>query len=355
MLALWLAVCAAMQAQQYVFRAFRQAEGLKNLAINDLAADRRGFLWVATENGVYRFLGSGFERFGPEQGIAEPNVRAVLVAPDGTVWAATLGNLYRWDGHRFEAAGRDPIPLASWNDMVQEDAHHLLIVKGTRLYRLEYDDRSRMVSFLPVFSGSQVRDAPDLAQVSSVSVVDDPAAGVEVWIGCGTKLCSWAERDRGSGVRPPGKVMEWGVEQGLANIPWESVFLDHAGTLWTRGRDRVAVLPRQARRFVDRGIPGTTAGSVYGHGPFIEDRWPRPKMELRGGTEAFGEILERRTACSSPAASSGWSSTRRVTHGLQRAETACSTGLGTKTGRGGTTRRLCPRQMCGRSSHGAIA
>ena len=271
-LALWLAVCAAMQAQQYVFRAFRQAEGLKNLAINDLAADRRGFLWVATENGVYRFLGSGFERFGPEQGIAEPNVRAVLVAPDGTVWAATLGNLYRWDGHRFEAAGRDPIPLASWNDMVQEDAHHLLIVKGTRLYRLEYDDRSRMVSFLPVFSGSQVRDAPDLAQVSSVSVVDDPAAGVEVWIGCGTKLCSWAERDRGSGVRPPGKVMEWGVEQGLANIPWESVFLDHAGTLWTRGRDRVAVLPRQARRFVDRGIPGTTAGSVYGHGPFIEDR-----------------------------------------------------------------------------------
>ena len=64
-LALWLTMSTAVQAQQYVFRAFRQAEGLKNLAINDLAADHHGFLWVATGNGVYRFLGAGFERYGP--------------------------------------------------------------------------------------------------------------------------------------------------------------------------------------------------------------------------------------------------------------------------------------------------
>jgi ligand-binding sensor domain-containing protein len=65
----WLALSASLQAQQYVFRAYRQAEGLKNLAVNALATDRTGFLWLGTENGVYRFLGSGFERFGPEQGI----------------------------------------------------------------------------------------------------------------------------------------------------------------------------------------------------------------------------------------------------------------------------------------------
>jgi diguanylate cyclase (GGDEF)-like protein len=268
----------AVQAQQYVFRAFRQAEGLKNLAINDLAADRQGFLWVATENGVYRFLGSGFERFGPEQGLSELNVRAVLVAPDDTVWAATLANLYHWDGHRFVAAGRDPIPLAAWNDMAVEDAHHLLIVKEARLYRLEHDDQNHMVSFLPVFSGIQLTVQPELSQVSSVSVVHDPAAGVQVprlqvWIGCGKQLCSWAERDTGGGVPPlADKVTEWGEKQGVAHVPWESVFLDRAGTLWARGPDKVSVLPRQARRFVDRSIPGSTAGSAYGHGPFIEDR-----------------------------------------------------------------------------------
>ncbi len=50
----WLVFSALLPAQQYVFRSFRQAEGLKNLAINAMATDRSGFLWIATENGVYR-------------------------------------------------------------------------------------------------------------------------------------------------------------------------------------------------------------------------------------------------------------------------------------------------------------
>jgi diguanylate cyclase (GGDEF)-like protein len=283
-----------MQAQQYVFRAFRQAEGLNNLAINDLAADQQGFLWVATENGVYRFMGSGFERFGPEQGIAELNVRAVLVAPDHTVWAATLANLYHWDGHRFVPAGRDPIPLAAWNDMVVEDAHHLLIVEGTRLFRLEHDDQNHMLSFVPVFSPSQISVQPEFAEVSSVSVVHDPAAGaqapgiqvppLQIWIGCGKKLCSWSEPETVSGARPsPGKIVEWGEKQGLASVRWESVLVDHAGNLWTRGKDRISVLPRQAARFVDRSVPGTGGISVGGDGPLIEDREGRVLGPLADG------------------------------------------------------------------------
>jgi len=33
---------------------------------------------VATENGVYRFVGSGFEQYGREQGIAERMLRTLL-------------------------------------------------------------------------------------------------------------------------------------------------------------------------------------------------------------------------------------------------------------------------------------
>jgi len=36
---------------------------------SSLATDRSGFLWMGTENGVYRFLGYGFERYGAEQGL----------------------------------------------------------------------------------------------------------------------------------------------------------------------------------------------------------------------------------------------------------------------------------------------
>jgi ligand-binding sensor domain-containing protein len=142
----WLALSASLQAQQYVFRAYRQAEGLKNLAVNALATDRTGFLWLGTENGVYRFLGSGFERFGPEQGIAELDIHAVVLDPDGTVWVGTNENLYRWDGQRFVPAGSSPIHVTSWNRMVVEDARHLLIVDRRRLYRLEHDAGGRLLS-----------------------------------------------------------------------------------------------------------------------------------------------------------------------------------------------------------------
>src|SRR5208337_1705750 len=106
----WMALCTAMHAQQYVFRAYGQAEGLKNVSVVALAMDRSGFLWVATQNGVYRFLGAGFERFGAEQGIAEQEAVDIVADPNGTVWVGTGENLYRWDGQRFLPAGRNPIP-----------------------------------------------------------------------------------------------------------------------------------------------------------------------------------------------------------------------------------------------------
>lgn len=294
MFALWMTMSNALPAQQYVFRAFRQAEGLKNLAVNGVAADRHGFLWVATENGVYRLLGSSFERFGPEQGIAELNVRAVLMSPDNTVWVATFANLYHWDGHRFVAAGSQPIPLASSTDIVVEDARHLLIVERERLYRLDHDEQGRMTSFVPVFSASQITAIPDLAQVSSVSVVHPSATDVQIWIGCGKKLYSWLERDTATGVQPPtDKIVEWGKGKGLPSDLWEGVYLDHAGTLWAGGRNHVAVLPRQSRRFVDRSIPGSSAGNPHRHSPFIEDREGRVLAPSEDGIARWDGIRWR--------------------------------------------------------------
>src|ERR1035437_9446664 len=96
-----------LSAQQYVFRAYRQSEGLKNLAVNAITTDRSGFLWLATENGVYRFLGSGFARFGAEQGIGELFIGDIVADPGGLVWAGSGENLYVWDGRRFSPAGKD--------------------------------------------------------------------------------------------------------------------------------------------------------------------------------------------------------------------------------------------------------
>ncbi len=73
----WLVFTVVLGAQQYVFQAYRQREGLQNLAINALTTDSSGFLWLATENGVFRFLGASFEQYGKDQGLFERNMEDI--------------------------------------------------------------------------------------------------------------------------------------------------------------------------------------------------------------------------------------------------------------------------------------
>jgi diguanylate cyclase (GGDEF)-like protein len=289
-LACWLVFSAVLHAQQYVFRAFRQAEGLKNLAVNALATDHDGFLWLATENGVFRFIGSGFERYGPEQGLTEPYVLDLISDPDGALWAATEENLYRWDGQRFLPAGSNPIPISSVRHMTVEDARHLLVVEKGHLYRLEHDAENRMLSFLPVFSGSMLAAMPDLAHLTSVSVVHDSHGGVRIWAGCGKGLCSWPAWKAGDSAHPrDGGVTEWGKDQGLVEDQWEGVLLDRAGTIWVGGFAHVAILPPGATRFADRSIPGPGLAGFFSHAPLIEDSEGRILVPAEAGIARWEE------------------------------------------------------------------
>jgi diguanylate cyclase (GGDEF)-like protein len=271
-LACWLLVSAVLPAQQYVFRAFRQAEGLKNLTVNAMATDRSGFLWLATENGVYRFLGSGFERYGVEQGIAELDISDVISDPNGAIWVATEGNLYRWDGQRFLPAGRDPISVEGPRHVVVEDARHLLVVQQGHLFRLEHDADGRMLSFLPLFPDRMLASMPDLARVHSLRIVNEPRNGLRVWAGCGKSLCSWPDGGAGNLAQPrDGMVTEWGKDKGIPEDYWQSVLLDRSGTLWAGSHTHVAAMPHGSARFVDRAIPGSAPESIIGHAPLIED------------------------------------------------------------------------------------
>ena len=64
-----LLVSGILCAQEYSFRTFGNAEGLNNLAVRQVYQDRGGFIWVSTENGLFRYDGDRFEAFGPAQGI----------------------------------------------------------------------------------------------------------------------------------------------------------------------------------------------------------------------------------------------------------------------------------------------
>jgi len=267
-----LALSCVTQAQQYVFHTYRQAEGLKNLSVNAVTIDRSGFLWVATENGVYRFAGESFEQYGREQGIAELDAQDIVADANGTIWIGTEGNLYRLVGHRFLPAGRNHIKMDEPWHLAAEDANHLLVVDNQRLYRLEHDAEGRMLSYLPVIPESMVTAMPDLGQVSTVSVVNEPQRGPRIWIGCGKRLYSFLDGEPGHpGDQSVAQLTQWDTRAGLPEEQWQNVLLDRAGTAWAAGQNHVMALPRGATRFIDRSIPGSDPGNTYGHAPLVED------------------------------------------------------------------------------------
>jgi diguanylate cyclase (GGDEF)-like protein len=96
-------------------RSYDSERGLTNLAVFDLQQDRDGFLWVATEDGIYRYDGNRFQRFGTDDGLPSNVITAFDVGPDGRVWAGTWEGLARGAGapERFRAVDEnDGLPRA---------------------------------------------------------------------------------------------------------------------------------------------------------------------------------------------------------------------------------------------------
>src|SRR4051812_10871550 len=95
-----------------------------------LAQDTAGFLWVATQDGVYRYDGNRFARFGLGEGLPSSYVANVQAARDGSVWVITYGGLARFDGQRFNAVAA-PQP----NAMSIDDANNVWIATARGVMR----------------------------------------------------------------------------------------------------------------------------------------------------------------------------------------------------------------------------
>ena len=100
-------------AGRLAFRVFNEDHGLGNLTVEALLQDRVGFLWVGTQNGLYRFDGRAFVPFGREAGFKSTRVFALHEAADGTLYVATRAGLSRREGEGFRhLTPADGIPEA---------------------------------------------------------------------------------------------------------------------------------------------------------------------------------------------------------------------------------------------------
>jgi ligand-binding sensor domain-containing protein/signal transduction histidine kinase len=68
------------------WRAFSAADGIENNFVRAVLEDRRGRLWVGTDDGLYLRNGERFERFSLDAAATEMAVHSLLEARDGTIW-----------------------------------------------------------------------------------------------------------------------------------------------------------------------------------------------------------------------------------------------------------------------------
>src|SRR5438477_12555381 len=135
---------AVLPPGNYPFRTYGAEAGLGNLSVMKLAQDRDGFLWVATQDGMYRYDGSTFTRFGLEQGLPSTFVTH-LVTRGGVLWVSTAGGVARFDGIRFvherAIAAANAITLDAANRLwaataqglfVETAPHQFTIINGWR-------------------------------------------------------------------------------------------------------------------------------------------------------------------------------------------------------------------------------
>lgn len=213
-------------AQQYSFRYFGNQDGLANLAINSIYQDQVGFIWVNTENGIYRYDGAGFEAFGQDKGIAPQSAMAFGDAPDGSLLAGDNAGLYRFSGGRFEKLSL-PVHAVSTTQGIQSDGHG-------NTYLATSDGLAELTrqAGQAGFSYHLFPRPPGASDPAAYSVFLD---GSTVWYGCGQGICH-ADVDGAGGKTTGGQeIAVLGTESGLPKDEWRAIVKDRNGTVWVSG------------------------------------------------------------------------------------------------------------------------
>src|SRR5260370_23676845 len=237
---LLLATQTAVWGQRYSFKHYAEEQGLGDLVVQALLQDRTGYLWVGTQNALYRYDGRSFRGFGRTEGLPNPLIRFVHQGPDGELWVGTFSGLARLAGTRFEQIDLGvPYEIKGFGGIASgpDGTLYVATTKGLAIGNRFPGRTGREFHFLP---------KPAAASGNAVFSVHVDPQGV-VWFGYGLELC----RKMGESVT----VVS--LKEGVPPDQWQGIASDPKGNLWLRSMRRLLMREKESGRFVDmsHGLP----------------------------------------------------------------------------------------------------
>ena len=219
-----LGVCLPASAQRQLFHAYGAADGLNNLNVRCLFQDQTGFIWVGTDNGLFRYDGGHFRSYGHADGLSDTEILSIAQSPDGRLWVGTNSGLSVLVREKFKTIDLgDPATVRT----IGFDSAGVMYLSHEDDIERGSPDTSGAYSFRVMATGA----------VSSLSVGQD-----EVYFGKDADL--WRLRGE-TAERVGGRL-------GLPSDHWGSTLLDTLGNRWVRSASRLYELPHGQSRFIDR-------------------------------------------------------------------------------------------------------
>ena len=235
--------CLTASAQRYSFREYTQ--GLGNLNITSIQQDKVGYLWVGTQNGLYRYDGSQFQRYGADEGMPDRIIDRIYLGTDGTLWVGTPSGVYfeRKDGS-FSLV-RLPFPM---NEFTHPTGTTFTSIKGDEVLT---SSSSRGVVLRRRGVDNWVSEPLNLEGGFIWSVMYGPDGSL--WYGCDRDLCRLSN----------GKTSQVGAELGLPDEQWTRMMVARNGHIWLRGNLHTVELWPDGSRAEMRDLPGGLRSEPY--------------------------------------------------------------------------------------------
>ena len=226
------ALMAPLQAQRYAFRQYGTEQGLDNQVPTAILQDQTGFLWVGTQNGLFRYDGSRFRDFSGDAR-NRPFVTVLHESKDGTLWMGTSkGTLFYRQGDKFVPVQDAVVGRISPANAIGSDSQGKLYL-GT-LNGLVIAERTE--------SGFRFRKSPNPEEVhdeyvTSVFVESDDS----VWFGCGRSICRLSRNS----------TEVFAEANAVPAQRWTMILKDAQGSLWARSRNMLLERKPGARQWID--------------------------------------------------------------------------------------------------------
>ncbi len=104
--------------------------GLEAVTVTAMSQDAQGFLWFATQTGLYRYDGARAQKMSEVEKITGHYIVDMLIAPDGTPWFAGNHGIAHYRNGQFEALAipASAMPLAVGNQLFAVDSKGIVYV-----------------------------------------------------------------------------------------------------------------------------------------------------------------------------------------------------------------------------------